>query len=342
MTPDRTTGIHDLPHRSCEASPAAVRQHHPEAGWLAVLAVLAGLELAWWAILWRAGLAPALHPAPYLGAAAVALAAAAALRAMMRLRPFGADWRTIACGALLIAAAASAFLPLKAAIPAQTSFWLDPHLAAAEARLFGEAPWRILDGLLGHSTALLDGLYGSWLPVQVVGLFLVILSPPSDRKSRALVAYGLAWFALGVVAAVGFASVGPIFYDRAFGQQTFAGLSETLRARGARIAIAESDLMWKSLESGRLGLVAGISAMPSLHVAISVWLALAARTLAPSLAPITLLYAAVIWIGSVQLGWHYVSDGLFGAMGMLAIWRGAAWIEASALSLFRPLEAPSA
>ncbi|MEA3027392.1 MAG: hypothetical protein QOF91_2677 [Alphaproteobacteria bacterium] len=63
-----------------------------------------------------------------------------------------------------------------------------------------------------------------------------------------------------------------------------------------------------------------MSAMPSLHVAISFWIWLAARRLASRLAPIALVYAIFIWLASVQLGWHYASDGLGGVLGMGAVW----------------------
>jgi membrane-associated phospholipid phosphatase len=166
-----------------------------------------------------------------------------------------------------------------------------------------------------------------WLPVQSLALFSVMVLPPSSAKSRALIAYSLAWFLLGVVAAVGCASVGPIFYDRLFGGHEFAALADRLGG-GAWMVQREADAMWASFASGRPGLVAGISAMPSLHVAISFWLWLTARSLAPRLASFALAYAVFIWIASVQLGWHYVSDGLAGALGMLALWWLAKWIVA--------------
>lgn len=104
-------------------------------------------------------------------------------------------------------------------------------------------------------------------------------------------------------------------------------LAQTLRIRGAWIAIAESDQMWAAAAGRDPGIVAGISAMPSIHVAISLWIWLTARAFAPRLAPAALLYVVLVWIGSVQLGWHYASDGFAGVIGMLAVWRLAQLIS---------------
>ena len=145
-----------------------------------------------------------------------------------------------------------------------------------------------------------------------------MILPASPAKSRALIAYGLAWLLLGVVAAVLCASAGPIFYDRLFGGDHFAGLDA--RLKGAWMAQTEADAMWASFVTGHPSRVAGMSAMPSLHVTISFWIWLVARRFALHLAPIALAYMIFIWLASVQLGWHYASDGLVGLLGMAAVW----------------------
>jgi hypothetical protein len=61
--------------------------------------------------------------------------------------------------------------------------------------------------------------------------------------------------------------------------------------------------------------------MPSLHVAMACWLALTIRRGLPRMQWLGWTYLALIWLGSVHLGWHYVSDGAVGIAGMLAIWR---------------------
>lgn len=291
------------------------------------MAALTMVELVWWVIAWSAGSAPLPFVAIYLSLTLGGLAAALGLWLALRPRASRAPWRTLLAGAILVGLGASVFLPLKYAIPNEVPFWLDVPLAEAERSLFGADPWQLLDRFLGPALVPVDRLYGLWLPTQSLGLFLVMLQPPSPAKSRALIAYSLAWFALGLAAAVLFSSAGPIFYDRLFGGTQFALLGQTLSERGAWVVLAESDAMWQSFASGQPGFVAGISAFPSLHVAISLWMFLAARALAPRAAPFAAAYFLFIWIASVQLGWHYVSDGLAGVAGMFALWLLAAAVD---------------
>jgi hypothetical protein len=288
--------------------------------WLFVLAATIAVEILWWVMAWSQGFAPLPFVFTHLLLAFGALALVLALRTLSRPRRGRAATPAIVAAAMLVGIGASLFLPLKVAIPRQVPFWLDSPLAAAERLLLGADPWFLLDRLLGWAAVPIDRFYGLWLPVQLLVLFAVILEPPSLPKSRALIAYSLAWLLLGVGAATLFSSAGPLFHDRLFGGDQFAALRETLAARDAWVALAESDRMWAATGSGRPSLVAGISAFPSMHVAISVWIYLAARGLAPRLAPFALAYAIFIWIGSVQLGWHYAADGLAGAAGMIAVW----------------------
>jgi len=256
----------------------------------------------------------------YSGLTFVGLAAAFGVRRATRPHAKRASLRSAVTGAVCVAIGGSLFLPLKFAIPRQVPFWLDVPLAHAERSLFGADPWLLVDRVLGWAVVPMDLIYVLWLPVQLLILFTVMLEPPSAAKSHALMAYILAWFLLGVAAATLFSSAGPIFFDRLYGGADYAPLREALKARGAWVVLAESDAMWSAYVNGHRGLLTGISAVPSIHVAIAFWIVLTARALAPRLARWALVYFLLIWLGSVQLGWHYVSDGLAGAIGMLAIW----------------------
>jgi hypothetical protein len=289
--------------------------------WLATTAAATSIELVWWAVVWWAGLAPAPYVGAYLALACGALAAALIVRRIVAGTWTRASWLSVILATLMIAMGASLFLPLKYAIPYEVPFWLDVPVASAERSFFGAQPWSILDHLFGSAAVPLDRLYSLWLPVQSLVLFLILLQRPSPAKARALIAYSLAWFLLGVAAAAICSSAGPLFYDRLFGGHMFAPLHETLHARGAWVALAESNAMWASLATAKPGLVAGISAVPSMHVAISLWIYLAARSMAPRVKWVAALYLVLITIGSVQLGWHYVSDSVAAVLGMLLIWK---------------------
>jgi hypothetical protein len=296
-----------------------------DGSWLSVMAALALVEFAWWAIVWSQGIAPAPFIAPYLAGAGATFGAALALRLLSRRNL--PSKLSLALGVLVVAASASLFLPLKFAIPKEIPFWLDAPLAGFERQIFGSDPWFVLNAILGWATPAIDLIYAFWLPTQLTVMFSVMLQPPSAAKSRALTAYFICWFVLGVAAAALLSSVGPIFYDRLYGGADFSGLAEALRTRGATFAVGESDAMWAAYAADRPSMVSGISAMPSLHVAISFWIVLAARAIAPRLKWLALAYFLFIWIASVQLGWHYVLDGAAGALGVLAIWVFAGPIE---------------
>ncbi len=303
------------------AFPIAVRAKFGEdRAWLAVMATITAIKFCWWAVVWTSGFAPAPYVLTYLAFAFAGLASVLCLRVLTGPMAASSSWWSVLAATILIGIGSSLFLPIKYAIPQIVPFWLDEPIARAERLLFGTDPWLKLDGLLGWAAAPIDRLYGLWLPVQSLLLFTVLTEAPSAAKSRALIAYVLAWFLLGVLAAILLSSAGPLFYDRLFGGTTFGALRETLQRRGAWIAFAESDRMWASFASGRPSIVAGISAAPSIHVAISVWIYLVVRRMAPGSAPYAFAYSILIWVGSVQLGWHYVVDGLAGVLGMLGIW----------------------
>jgi hypothetical protein len=213
----------------------------------------------------------------------------------------------------------------KTAIPTFNPFWLDRDLLEAERAIFGTDPWRISHALFGAATPAIDLFYALWFPAQSIVVFAVLFMPPSEHKTRALISYALFWILLGIVAAVTLSSVGPIFYDRLTGSTEFSGLKEI----HAPVAKAMSDLLWSAYASHSTMVGNGISAMPSLHVAIAAWMALAIRK------RVMWLYVAAIWIASVHLGWHYVLDGLAGIVGALVIWRFAPMLVPGNLGRFR-------
>lgn len=219
-------------------------------------------------------------------------------------------------GGVLMLTVLSFFTSLKIAIPSLNPFWFDPQLAGLERGVLGADAWRISHRLLGWATPAIDVFYVLWWPIQSITLAVVLFSQPSERKTRALIAYALMWLVLGVGVAMALSSVGPIFYDRLTGQTRFAGLE------GHTIAATAASILWVG-HTHHLGMVGlGISAMPSLHIAVAAWTAFVVR---PKW--IGLLYVLAMWISSVHLGWHYVSDGLVGIAGASLLWKLAGFMR---------------
>src|SRR6478736_6391454 len=81
--------------------------------WLAVLAAVTALELAWWLVTWCLGYAPAPFLLSYLAAAFGALACAGLLRKLLSPRAPSPNWASVVPATALVGAGASLFLPLK-------------------------------------------------------------------------------------------------------------------------------------------------------------------------------------------------------------------------------------
>lgn len=221
-------------------------------------------------------------------------------------------------GLQLLAFGSAAFAALKAGIPKLVPFWIDLPVANAEQAVFGMAPWQWTHLYFDWATPFVDRVYATFLPIHLLTVFALLASPPSRLKSRALVTLSLCWIVLGIVAAYLLSSAGPLFYDRIFGGDRFAALTESVQAQAPLAQIAV-DALWGAYRNGHAAIANGISAMPSMHVALTLWLALILnRTRA---APVGWIYFGLIWFGSVHLGWHYLSDGIVGAAGTLLLWK---------------------
>ena len=74
------------------------------------------------------------------------------------------------------------------------------------------------------------------------------------------------------------------------------------------------DYLWDIYAAKRFGAGSGISAMPSMHVAMSTWTVIAFRSFAPRFAWVALTGWVVITALSIALGWHYACDGIAGSL----------------------------
>lgn len=215
--------------------------------------------------------------------------------------------------ALLLSAAQTTVLSwLKNMLPHVSGFWADPPLAELDRLIFGVDPWRLALKLSDGEP--LQTIYATWPFVVPVAFIAVAFAPESRIKARAMISYFL------IVGAVGLGqfllpAAGPIYYEAVGHGSRFADLPIMADTR------IWADYLWSSYSQAANRPGSGISAMPSGHVAISVWIALCLASYFPRLKWAGRGYVAVIWFGSVYLGWHYAVDGLVSLAIAVAAYR---------------------
>jgi PAP2 superfamily len=216
----------------------------------------------------------------------------------------------------------------KAAIP---PFTADVALAHWDRAVHGGDPFALLASL-EHPwiTVGLDSAYYLWRYL-LIGLVLWQgwAGTPRDR-ARFWLAFILTWILLGTVLAHLLPSAGPGFYDIVTGSWgPFAPLMTYLTQVRETHHLAFFGVQSELQELARKGEVVlggGISAFPSLHVAMPVLGACAAWKVSRWLAFAFLTFAAVIFLGSILLGWHYALDGEVSAIGVAAIWYATGFV----------------
>jgi len=214
----------------------------------------------------------------------------------------------------------------KAAVP---PFTADTTLAHWDRVLHGIDPFVLLTPLK-HPwiTVGLDSAYYYWRYV-CIGLLLWQGwgGTPRDR-ARFWLAFVLTWIVLGTMLAHLLPSAGPGFYENVTGSwgpygSLMAYLTQVREAHHLAFFGVQSELQ-ELARKGQVVLGGGISAFPSLHVAMPLLGACAAWRVHRWLAWGFLAFALVIFVGSIQLGWHYALDGEVSAIGVLAVWRATA------------------
>ena len=217
----------------------------------------------------------------------------------------------------LVFAFLGAFSVFKSMIPWMHPFTWDATFSDLDRAIFGTDPWRITHAVIGPvPTALMDYAYIMWTPVFTCVVLWHSVFARHEQKRRFFLSFFGCWIILGVICATIFSSAGPCFLELIrhpyaerypFFPMEYAGGSQRIMNY-----LAEGYL------DGDFGMAKGISAMPSMHIAVVTLYLVAARK--PWTMALSAIYFTLIFVGSIHLGWHYAADGIFAAIGTILIY----------------------
>lgn len=220
------------------------------------------------------------------------------------------EWRRyvfILLGMILAGADMYFYMIIKPELNVLFPFWADPHLANFDAWILGRDAWQFFRA---WNLDVMSWVYSPfWFFSVLLTFYWLLLKPPSMTKSGAIVAYFMIWSIFGTIGQAFFSSGGPIFYQR---------LGLGVRFEGMPVPPLERTLaeyLWRTYSQHSLAPGAGISAMPSLHIATMSWVVLSFAAYRSRLTALAAVLGVYIYAGSVALGWHYATDGLVGAAG---------------------------
>jgi hypothetical protein len=283
----------------------------------------------------------------------VVLVRAVVLRGMSLVSP--AAWRHIASTlfdpAILLNYAVvfvslqflmQAFVAFKASIPIFHPFSWDIAFMEGDRLLhFGYHPFALLQPLLGTPTVTMAVDYVYFLWISVMWLTAIWQAWHGSRetpfRSQFLLSFALCWIVIGTIMATYLSSAGPAYYGAVTGAPNpFVPLMDYLHTVNAQYplrAIRLQELLWTAYQDPEMAGL-GISAMPSMHVAIAVLMALLGFSVRRWIGWAYSVFAVAILLGSIHLGWHYAIDGYLAGVVTVGIW----WLSGRVMRWWRGVE----
>lgn len=132
------------------------------------------------------------------------------------------------------------------------------------------------------------------------------------------------WTLLGNGVAFLLSSAGPCYFEKVYEvNNVFFKLDNYLSTVNKTIPLQSSrlqELLWYQYKNDIYGVGSGISAFPSMHVAMTFLMVMLSWQINSALGVVSLFFLIVIMVGSVHLGWHYAVDGYVSILLTFPIW----------------------
>jgi membrane-associated phospholipid phosphatase len=222
----------------------------------------------------------------------------------------------------------SAFASFKQTIPLIHPFSWDPALMRLDYLLhFGHHPWRLLEWMLDYPIIIriIDVMYMLWFAFLTVSCLWMAWTQRRKLRLCFFISALLVWAVLGSGLGTLFSSAGPCYYSEvvATGENPFTPLMlkiSNIHQTTPLFAIKNQIGLWTAQMESKWLPFGGISAMPSIHLAMATLFVFLAFSVRKWLGIAFIVYVLVMQIGSVILGWHYAIDGYMGIAFASLIW----------------------
>ena len=222
----------------------------------------------------------------------------------------------------------SAYNSLKRTIPYINPFSWDRQFAEWDRFLHGGVhPYELIQPLLGHPlvTSLMAGLYTIWLAVLMLTIVWQAFTTRNPvLRQQFFLTFLVTWIVLGTCGALLLSSAGPVYYDRVLAEPgPYQPLLEYLHQahqQYAIMAIKGHEYLWRVYMAAGDNFGTGISAMPSMHIAMTTLFAIVGWRTNRVLGIAYTIFAVLIQLGSVHLAWHYAIDGYVSTISVLIMW----------------------
>lgn len=230
-----------------------------------------------------------------------------------------------------LALAASVFIHagftiLKNVMSFITPYFADTFIANVDRALhFGVDPWVIAHWMGDYlpTNLMIYSYLTIWaLPAFALPVIIALTDGDKARMSRTLILYAVAWIFVGNVMAFGGLSVGPVYFDRLLGGDRFAELTTALVQTGVTSSgLGKTQAALWEIYSGQSALIgSGISAFPSVHVAIATVAAIYMWERSKYLAPLAVTFLFFTLYLSIFTGYHYAVDGYVSIIVIFGLW----------------------
>ena len=231
------------------------------------------------------------------------------------------------------------FSTMKSVIHYVQPYNIDAWLVKIEQIVhLGFLPTTLIDHTIhwGGFYQFLDVFYVLWFLGIYLYVTLIILGDSfAHLRERYLFCFAGVWFVIGNIVACLMASVGPIYVEDYFktnpsdamaAVRASADIFEVESEKTKLMAVFFKNLIMEFASNRTVVDPNGISAMPSVHVAIAALMMFHAKHVNRALFVASILFFACIFAGSVLLAWHYAIDGYVAVLLTYGLWKLSAFL----------------